>query len=661
VNVTRSAATLVGQHYRLERKLGEGGCGAVYAATDQRLNRPVAVKLLHRGALAQQDMRGRFLREAQLARQLHHPHTLQLLDFGEDADGTPFIVYELLNGMTLKEQLRVGPLSPRRAAHVARQLLASLSDAHQRGIVHRDIKPANLFLCEFSGEQDYLKVLDFGIARMDGRHAAVTKITQAGFTIGTPSYMAPEQVCDQPVSAATDVYAVGLVMAELLTGRRVVTGESAPHIVMAQASHDPVPLPPAVLQSPLGAIIARATRKPLAERYADAAQMLADLEAVPSASLGDQPLAPAPTTATVAASPSRPWLPWALGAMALLLLVIGGLGAVLAFGGSSAKTKTSKSTNNGRRGSSKDSDTPARRGAAAPSSTQIVSGGAPRSANTPDAATTVPLRHAAFGDSLLDDPRQVPRLADGYRAPKEELRFLRVNAHVLVADYFDTRTFETRRLRIESARVLQRPAPLSPLEEDRDALELSRVPFDKLAAAVGRVRAMCAPARGRIHGIVIEFRRGTPEVTVVVEAPVATGDVDVGIDGSLSGDTTPTSARHAVFPTHLRHARIVERLRAAGWSLAEPENADNLAIAGYALDKGGFGGVVRLSRFTDVAMAKRRVQHLAANAIAAHREGVAVLEASIALEGADPETMGRELIDIVLGKLDPNTLYPAAG
>src|SRR5690606_14630788 len=167
------------------------------------------------------------------------------------------------------------PLSPRRAARVGCQVVKSLMEAHGLGIVHRDIKPANIFLCDFSGEADFVKVLDFGIARTGGGEGSST-LTAQGVAVGTPSYMAPEQVLGDPVDARADLYALGLVLAEALTGRMVFTGESSMKICIAQASSDPVPLGRAVLESPLGAVIARAARKAPAERYPDAARMLAD-------------------------------------------------------------------------------------------------------------------------------------------------------------------------------------------------------------------------------------------------------------------------------------------------------------------------------------------------------------------------------------------------
>jgi serine/threonine-protein kinase len=270
---------LIVDRYRLEAHIGEGGFGAVFRATELKLDRPVALKALREEVMGRDDVEGRFHREAQLAKQLEHPNTVRLLDFGTASDGTPFIVYELLKGLALDEYLRAhGALSDARVARVTTQVLKSLMEAHQHGIVHRDIKPSNIFLCEFSGEKDFVKVLDFGIAKSEAhKHAPMTRV---GMAIGTPSYMAPEQVHGIGVGAATDLYALGLVMAEALTGRVIVSAPTPALTAVEQASDKPVPLPPKVLQSPLGPVVLRSTQKAIARRYASAEEMLDQLATV---------------------------------------------------------------------------------------------------------------------------------------------------------------------------------------------------------------------------------------------------------------------------------------------------------------------------------------------------------------------------------------------
>lgn len=269
---------LVGGRYRLERELGRGGFGAVYVAVQEDMGRRVAVKLLHRRHLEGVGV-DRFRREAQLAQRLSHPNTVRLFEYGVH-DGAPFIVFELLAGESLASLLhRSGPLPPARALHIARQILKSLMEAHEQGIVHRDIKPANVFVCAYAGETDFVKVLDFGIAKSVADESA--SLTSTGEAVGTPSYMPPEQLSGGVLSPATDLYAVGLIMAEMVSGSRVMSG-SAMEIAMRQLDQRPLAYPEAVHVSPLWPAIERATQKLAAHRYSSAAEMLAALDQLPA-------------------------------------------------------------------------------------------------------------------------------------------------------------------------------------------------------------------------------------------------------------------------------------------------------------------------------------------------------------------------------------------
>ncbi|HEY4119979.1 MAG TPA: serine/threonine-protein kinase, partial [Byssovorax sp.] len=176
--------------YRLEELIGQGGFGVVFRAVQLNLERQVAIKMMLPQALARGDGLARFLREADLARKLEHPNTVRLYDCGEAEGGVPYIALELLRGRPVDVAIRDdGPFEVGRAARIGVQALKSLMEAHALGIVHRDIKPSNLFLCEFSGERDYVKLLDFGIAKVEGSAA-----TLGGTMLGTPAYMSPEQV-----------------------------------------------------------------------------------------------------------------------------------------------------------------------------------------------------------------------------------------------------------------------------------------------------------------------------------------------------------------------------------------------------------------------------------------------------------------------------------
>ena len=277
-----ASGALVAGRYRVEGPIGRGGFGAVFRASDVASNTEVALKVLLPQVVRHPAGLARFHREAELARRLEHPSTVRLFDFGVTPDGLPFIAWELLRGRSLEDALVHGPLSVRAVAQLAAQVLGSLAEAHSKGIVHRDIKPANVFLCGLGAENVPVKVLDFGLAktiRAPGEQPGEV-LTRQGEVPGTPSYMAPELFAGKDLSPAVDLYALGLVMAEALTARRVFDGASALDILRRQLMPDPVPLPNEVRSSLLGPVIDRATRKPTAERYSSAAEMLADLDQV---------------------------------------------------------------------------------------------------------------------------------------------------------------------------------------------------------------------------------------------------------------------------------------------------------------------------------------------------------------------------------------------
>jgi serine/threonine protein kinase len=299
---------VVAGKYRIEAEIGRGGMGVVYRAVLVRSGTPVALKmLLPDGADA--EGRARFAREMQLAARLSHPNSVRVLDAGHAEDGAPYLCCELLNGRTLAAVIKAeGRLPLERVVRIGVQVLDALTEAHALGIVHRDIKPANIFLCY--DPPDFVKVLDFGVAKRPDSHTAAP-LTAAGVGIGTPQYMAPEQVGGLTVGPATDLYALGLVLAEALDGQMVVRGSSLQDIFLAQASPIPVPLPPQVMASPLGPIVARAIEKEVTSRFTSANEMRHALD---------------PTGATLprgaAASPRR-----AGGGVAQLLIAVAAVAA----------------------------------------------------------------------------------------------------------------------------------------------------------------------------------------------------------------------------------------------------------------------------------------------------------------------------------------------
>jgi serine/threonine-protein kinase len=202
------APSLGGGRYRLDRPLGHGGMATVFLARDEELDRPVAIKLLAEHLAGDSAFRERFLREARLAARLSHPNVVSVYDAGEAEDGRPYIVMEYVPGTTLAE---VGRLPAGEAVALVLQACDGLAHAHDAGLVHRDVKPQNLLL----RDDGVLKVADFGIARA----AETTALTQVGTVLGTAAYLSPEQALGEHVTPATDVYALGAVLYELLAGR----------------------------------------------------------------------------------------------------------------------------------------------------------------------------------------------------------------------------------------------------------------------------------------------------------------------------------------------------------------------------------------------------------------------------------------------------------
>lgn len=241
--MTEDADPLIGRsvsHYRVEAVLGRGGMGTVYRATDTRLGRTVALKLLPADA-ASPARRQRFLREAQAASALDHPGIVAVHDVGSH-QGSDFIVMEHVRGRTLREVVDSGPVAVEDALSWVRQAAEALAAAHAAGIVHRDLKPQNLMVTA----DGRLKVLDFGLASVEGVEAGslettAERLTSSGVVLGTPGYMSPEQAEGLPVDARTDVFALGVVLYELLTGRMPFRGASAPAVLYAIVHHEPEP------------------------------------------------------------------------------------------------------------------------------------------------------------------------------------------------------------------------------------------------------------------------------------------------------------------------------------------------------------------------------------------------------------------------------------
>ncbi len=272
-------------HYAIVRRLGEGGMGIVYEARDPRLERTVALKTMSSLA-GDQRARQRFWREARAAASVSHPNVCQIYDVGDDR-GALFITMELLEGETLAARLRRGPLSVPEAMPIALGMLAALTALHARGIVHRDLKPSNVFLTPFG-----VKLLDFGLARPqpDDSTGPMTALTRSGMVLGTPQYMAPEQVLGDPVTAQSDLFAFGSILFEMLAGRSAFSGPSVIAVLHATVTDQP----PALTGSPAVIAMDRVIRRALAKRPADrppsAEAMTDELAAIPVTGGGETPV-----------------------------------------------------------------------------------------------------------------------------------------------------------------------------------------------------------------------------------------------------------------------------------------------------------------------------------------------------------------------------------
>jgi tRNA A-37 threonylcarbamoyl transferase component Bud32 len=212
---------MVGGRYRVLEVIGEGGMGRVYVGEQQMGTkvRKVAIKTLLAQFAKDHNTVGRFMREAGTISELEHPNTIKVYDFGQvEGTGEIYVAMEFLQGQSLEQALLHGPLPPDRVDNILRQVCGSLAEAHDKGIVHRDLKPANIFLTTRAGEQDTVKVLDFGIAKTDDKDSQ-QKLTQQGTILGTPPYMSPEQFTGKQLDARSDVYSLAVVTYEMLTGR----------------------------------------------------------------------------------------------------------------------------------------------------------------------------------------------------------------------------------------------------------------------------------------------------------------------------------------------------------------------------------------------------------------------------------------------------------
>jgi tRNA A-37 threonylcarbamoyl transferase component Bud32 len=318
---------LVGQtlddRYYIEKKIGEGGMGVVYAAHHVVIERPLAIKVLKREVMRDPATSRRFVQEAKAASRIGHANIVDVTDFGTTPDGMTYSVMEYVNGQTLGAALREGaPFSMARAARIAAQLARALGAAHDKGIVHRDLKPENVFLIERDGRPDFVKIVDFGIAKVtpvDGQAPGEPRLTRAGSVFGTPEYMAPEQAAGKTdTDGRVDIYALGVILYQMTTGRVPHKSDSMVR-TLAMQMLDPAE-PPSRVRPDLGitpdfeALIMKALAKKREHRFQTMGELLAALEPLQTpAGLGASgsgfalaALPPGADPGLVAAAPSHP-------------------------------------------------------------------------------------------------------------------------------------------------------------------------------------------------------------------------------------------------------------------------------------------------------------------------------------------------------------------
>jgi serine/threonine protein kinase len=321
-----NTGTLNGR-YRIDAKIGEGGFGAVYRGVELATNRSVALKLLHADMAKDQNLVARFRREGLVACNLHDAHTITTFEFDQTPEGTLYIAMELLSGRSLNAVFREQRvLDWRRMFKILGEICSSLAEAHGQGIVHRDLKPDNVYLEVRPGNPEFVKVLDFGMAKVahgDGADPNSPKLTAIGQTLGTLEYMSPEQLMGaQSLDARSDIYALGVLAFEMITGRLPFAEIKNPvALMMAQLKQTP-PTPSSVnpnggIPPEVDAIILRCLLPKKDGRFADVGELAAAIQALIAPAPMPAPMPMAVATQAPAAGGSKSWI-WAVGALVVL-------------------------------------------------------------------------------------------------------------------------------------------------------------------------------------------------------------------------------------------------------------------------------------------------------------------------------------------------------
>ncbi|MFC1641244.1 serine/threonine protein kinase [Myxococcota bacterium] len=272
--------TCLNGQFEIIQKIGTGGMGSVYKASQPAMNRMVAIKILHPKLVARKDLTSRFRREARAMSQLTHPNTTKVFMYGElPEDGSLFIVMEHLEGRNLNQTVRKeGPLPLTRAIPILVSVCGALQEAHEKGIVHRDMKPENIFLCEQGGIRGFPKVLDFGLAKVTERqmHPGSVALTQEGMVFGTPEFMSPEQAQGRQLDARSDIYSLAVILYEVLTGKLPFIAKTPMEYIQKHVTERPIEINRRVdglwFPDALGSVLTKALEKNPVSRYQTASE-----------------------------------------------------------------------------------------------------------------------------------------------------------------------------------------------------------------------------------------------------------------------------------------------------------------------------------------------------------------------------------------------------
>ncbi len=344
---------LINDRFKISALIARGGMGKVYKAEQAPLGRQCALKVLNPNYSGEHDpeFHKRFFLEASISAKLTHPNTVTIFDYGRTDDNIYYMAMELLEGRTLHRALREeGPFTEERATHIARQICRSLREAHSLGVIHRDLKPANVYLIEHGDETDFVKVLDFGLAKVTEREMRPGSIilTQEGMVFGTPEFMSPEQAQGKTLDARSDIYSLAVILYEVLTGKLPFDAKSPMEFIQLHVQKEPIPLsqrvPGKTFPPELDAAMAKALRKEKEDRQESAAEFAADLQrsldvlqgrtpapsAPPAPHLQRVSGAPAPNAGLDTATPDPPARKLSMTFLVLAFVLGAGLAAAIA-------------------------------------------------------------------------------------------------------------------------------------------------------------------------------------------------------------------------------------------------------------------------------------------------------------------------------------------